>query len=420
MRSEHCLPLRQAGYRQRSRAGSGRAMIGLLLWLLLLALSPVSLPGQNAATEAAPNSGAPNSGPLNSSVNAASQASGTPSHPASEAVPAAQLPGAMATRSKVSATSDYEEVHIQPMVRKPTEGLHPSSPAAAEAAMDPGLRTHTKPSRVDVDLVLVPVTITDPSDRPVLGLAKENFIVLDNGEKQQIEHFSCEDSPISLGVIFDLSGSMANKIGKAREAVGEFLKTANPEDEFFLIAFNDKPTLIHDFTTSVESVQQHLLYTVPKGRTALLDAIYLGVAKMRQAGHRRKALLIISDGADNRSRYTENEIKAIVKEADVQIYAIGIYDVNPRSEEERFGPALLSEVSEVTGGRAYPVGNLSELSETAARIGLELRNQYVLGYRPSKPARDGKWRKVRVKLTATKDLPPLTVYAKMGYYAPGE
>ena len=286
--------------------------------------------------------------------------------------------------------------------------------------MDPGLRTHTKPIRVDVDLVLVPVTITDPSDRPVLGLAKENFVVLDNGEKQEIENFSCEDSPISLGVIFDLSGSMANKIDKAREAVGEFLKTANPEDEFFLIAFSDKPVLLNDFTTSVEAVQQRLLYTAPKGRTALLDAIYLGLAKMRQARHRRKALLLISDGADNRSRYTENEIRAIVKEADVQIYAIGIYDVSPRSEEERFGPALLSEVSEVTGGRAYPVGNPNELSEVAARIGLELRNQYILGYRPSKPARDGKWRKVRVKLTAPKGLPPLTVYAKMGYYAPGE
>jgi len=167
-------------------------------------------------------------------------------------------------------------------------------------------------------------------------------------------------------------------------------------------------------------VQQRLLYTVPKGRTALLDAIYLGIAKMRQARHRRKALLLISDGADNRSRYTENEIRAIVKEADVQIYAIGIYDVSPRSEEERFGPALLSEVSEVTGGRAYPVGNPNELSEVAARIGLELRNQYILGYRPSKPARDGKWRKVRVKLSAPKGLPPLTVYAKMGYYAPGQ
>ena len=428
MRREFCLG---RGSFRGGGVASSPAMAGLLLLLLLLASSPGRLLAQSAAAADAPNvtkyaaQNAPPDASPNAAPNASAQKSATespsPSQAQTEAAPAVPLPSAMATRSKVPSESDYEEVHIQPAVKSADKAkFDPNSPAAAEAAMDPSLRTHTKPIRVDVDLVLVPVTITDPSDRPVLGLAKENFVVLDNGEKQEIENFSCEDSPISLGVIFDLSGSMANKIDKAREAVGEFLKTANPEDEFFLIAFSDKPALINDFTTSVEAVQQRLLYTVPKGRTALLDAIYLGIAKMRQARHRRKALLLISDGADNRSRYTENEIRAIVKEADVQIYAIGIYDVSPRSEEERFGPALLSEVSEVTGGRAYPVGNPDELSEVAARIGLELRNQYILGYRPSKPARDGKWRKVRVKLTAPKGLPPLTVYAKMGYYAPGE
>ncbi len=236
---------------------------------------------------------------------------------------------------------------------------------------------------MDVDLVLVPVTITDPMNRLVTGLEKENFILLDNGEKQAIQHFSSEDAPISLGVIFDMSGSMANKIEKSREAVVEFFKTANPEDEFFLIAFNDKPTLISDFTSSVEQVQGQLVYTVPKGRTALLDAIYLGMAKMRQAKQQRKALLIISDGGDNRSRYTENEIKSMVREADVQIYAIGFFDQSPRSDEERFGPQLLAEVTDVTGGRTFTVDNPNEMSDVAAKIGVELRNQYVLGYRPS-------------------------------------
>jgi Ca-activated chloride channel homolog len=322
--------------------------------------------------------------------------------------------------SKAPASSDYGEVHIEPMVKSADKAkFDPSSPASAEAVMDPGLKTHTKPIRVDVDMVLVPVIITDPSDRPVLGLAKENFVVLDNGEKQEIENFACEDAPVSIGVIFDMSGSMSRKIDKAREAVGEFLKTANPEDEFFLIAFSDKPVLLTDFTGSAEAVQQNLLYTQPKGRTALLDSIYLGISKMRQARHRRKALLVISDGGDNRSRYTENEIRAIVKEADVQIYAMGIYDLSPRTSEEIYGPALLDDISQVTGGRAYAVGNPGDLSDVANKIGLELRNQYVLGYRPSNPARDGKWRKVRVKLTETKGLPPLSVYAKMGYYAPG-
>jgi Ca-activated chloride channel family protein len=273
---------------------------------------------------------------------------------------------------------------------------------------------------VDVDLVLVPVTITDSMNRLVTGLEKDNFILLDNGEKQAIQHFSSEDAPISLGVIFDMSGSMENKIEKAREAVVEFFKTANPEDEFFLIAFNDKPTLICDFTNSVDQVQTQLVYTAAKGRTALLDAIYLGMAKMRQAKQRKKALLIISDGGDNRSRYTENEIKSMVRESDVQIYAIGLFDQSPRSDEERFGPQLLAEVTDVTGGRTFTVDNPNQLTGVATKIGVELRNQYVLGYRPSKPAHDGKWRKVKVKLAVPKGLPQLSVYAKTGYYAPNE
>jgi Ca-activated chloride channel family protein len=327
----------------------------------------------------------------------------------------------MASKSKIPSEANYDEVHVKPMVKSDDAAkFDPNSAAKAEAEVDPSLRTHTKPIRVNVDLVLVPVTITDPMNRLVTGLEKENFVLLDNGEKQVIQHFSSEDAPISLGVIFDMSGSMSNKIEKAREAVVEFFKTANPEDEFFLIAFNDKPTLVSDFTNSVEQVQGQLVYTAPKGRTALLDAIYLGVAKMRQAKLQKKALLIISDGGDNRSRYTENEIKSLVKEADVQIYAIGIFDQSPRSDEERYGPQLLAEVTDVTGGRTFTVDNPNELTDVAAKIGVELRNQYVLGYRPTKPAHDGKWRKVRVKLNIPKGLPQLSVYAKTGYYAPSE
>lgn len=333
------------------------------------------------------------------------------------------MPPAMATKSTMPAgsSSNYDEVHVQPMVKSEERArFDPNSTARAEAEIDPSLRTHTKPIRVDVDLVLVPVTITDPMNRLVTGLEKENFNLLDNGEKQPIQYFSSEDAPISLGVIFDMSGSMSNKIEKSREAVVQFLKTANPEDEFFLIAFNDKPTLISDFTTNVDQVQGELMFTVPKGRTALLDAIYLGIAKMRQAKHQKKALLIISDGGDNRSRYTENEIKSMVREADVQIYAIGIFDQSPGSDEERFGPQLLAEVTDVTGGRTFTVDNPNQLSDVATKIGVELRNQYVLGYHPTKPSHDGKWRKVRVKLVTPKGLPQLSVYAKTGYYAPSE
>lgn len=282
------------------------------------------------------------------------------------------------------------------------------------------LRTREKPIKVDVSLVLVPVTITDPLNRLVTGLDKDNFAVLEGREPQEIKNFSSEDAPVSIGVIFDMSGSMSNKIEKSREACVEFFKTANPQDEFFMIAFSDKPEEISDFTQSVDDLQGKLLFTVPKGRTALLDAIYLGVNKMHEAKYPKRALLIISDGGDNHSRYTENEIKALVKEADVMIYAVGIYDHNFASDEERLGPALLSDIAELSGGRAFTIDNVNDLPDVATKIGIELRNQYVIGYRPTNPLRDGKWRKIKVKLNPPRGLPPLKVYAKTGYYAPVE
>jgi len=312
----------------------------------------------------------------------------------------------------VPAYAQIDDVHIQPRVQPADARTNKGGDS------NPTLKTHTKPLQVDVDLVLVPATVTDPMNRLVTGLEKENFVVLEDGKPQEVRHFSSEDAPISLGVIFDMSGSMSNKIDKAREAVVEFFRTANPQDEFFMIAFNDRPQVVSDFTTSIEKIQGQLVYTVPHGRTALLDAIYLGINKMRQAQHQKKALLIISDGGDNHSRYTESEIKSIVREADVQVYAIGIFDNSPRTEEERMGPAMLSEITDVTGGRTFTIDNPNELADVATKIGIELRNQYVLGYRPSNQIRDGRWRKIKVKLTPPKGLPPLHVYAKTGYYAP--
>jgi Ca-activated chloride channel homolog len=187
-----------------------------------------------------------------------------------------------------------------------------------------------------------------------------------------------------------------------------------------MVDFSDAPRLLTDFTTSIEEVQNKLVFTQAKGRTSLLDAMYLGVNHMRHARHQKKAILVISDGGDNHSRYTENEIKNLVKEADVQIYAIGIY--NPygsrSTPEELAGPAMLTELAEVTGGRQFQVDNLNELPDVAGKIGVELRNQYVLGYSPTNPQRDGKWRKIKVKLNPPRGLPPLHVYAKTGYYAP--
>jgi len=275
--------------------------------------------------------------------------------------------------------------------------------------------------RVDVELVLVNVTVTDPFNRLVTGLEQENFRVLEDNIEQEVVHFSSEDVPISIGVIFDMSGSMSDKVDKARLAAVQFFKTANPQDEFFLVSFNDRAELTSRFTSSVEELQTRLMYTVAHGRTALIDAIYLGLSQMRGARNAKRALLIISDGGDNHSRFNKGDIKNFVKESDVQLYAVGIYDpfsARSRTSEELNGPSLLFELTEMTGGRTFPVENLNDLPDTAAKISMELRNQYVLGYRPSNHHRDAKWRKVKVKLRPPKGLPPLNVYAKTGYYAP--
>ena len=311
----------------------------------------------------------------------------------------------------VLSQTSTEDVHIQPRSQVFT---------SKGPELDPALNTHSKPFRVDVDLVLVSVTITDHMDRLVTGLDRDNFNLFEGKDQQEIKTFSSEDAPLSLGVIFDMSGSMSSKIERAREAVIEFFKTANPQDEFFMITFADRPEVISDFTSSVEDIQEKLVCTIPKGRTALLDAIYLGISKMRQAKYPKKALLIISDGGDNHSRYTEGEIRSAVKEADVLIYAIGLYDHFFPTEEERLGPALLSDITELTGGRAFTIDNPNDLADASTKIGVELRNQYVLGYRPKNLARDGRWRKIKVKLIPPKGLPPLRVSAKTGYYAPTE
>jgi len=274
---------------------------------------------------------------------------------------------------------------------------------------------------MDVDLALVNVTVTDPYNRLVTGLDNDNFRVFEDNVEQELVTFSSEDVPISIGVIFDFSGSMANKVAKAREAAIQFFKTANPQDEFFLVSFNERAELTSSFTSSIEDLQTRMMLTVPKGRTALLDAIYLGLSQMRGARNAKRALLILSDGGDNHSRYSENDIKRLVKEADTQLYAVGIFDplgYRNRTPEELNGPSLLSEVTEMTGGRVFAVEKIDELPDIATKIGMELRNQYVIGYRPSNKTHDARWRKVKVKLRAPKGLPPLSVYAKTGYYAP--
>jgi Ca-activated chloride channel family protein len=301
-----------------------------------------------------------------------------------------------------------DNVNIQPRAKpdKKAEGTSPRSNI-----------------RVDTTLVQIPVTVTDPLNRFVTGLEAENFRVFEDKQEQKIVQFSNEDAPLAIGIVFDCSGSMGAKLEKSREAVAQFFKTANPEDEFFLVEFNDSPNLVASFTKNTQDIQNKLTFTQSKGKTALLDGIYMAMNEMKKAKNPRKALLVISDGGDNNSRYTEGEIKNRIKEADVQVYAIGIYEPmssRGRTAEELSGPGLLTEIAEQTGGRQFPVENLNELPDIATKIGIELRNQYVLFYSPTNAERDGKYRRVSVKLVQPKGLPPLRPFWRTGYYAPSQ
>ena len=274
--------------------------------------------------------------------------------------------------------------------------------------------------RVDVNLVLVPATVTDPMNRLVTGLEKENFEIYDNNAGQVIKSFSTEDAPVTIGIVFDLSGSMTSKFMRARKALSEFLRTSNPQDEFFVVAFNDKPAVIVDYTSQVDDVEARMVMLKPENRTALIDAVYLAVNKLRDAKYERKALLIISDAGDNRSRYTEGELRRAVRESDVQIYSIGIFDQYAPTQEEQMGPMLLTDVCEMTGGRLFRVTDLGDLGDIASRISAELRNEYVIGYKPSEVKKDGNWRKLKIRLVPPPGLPPLTVHNRQGYYAPSQ
>jgi Ca-activated chloride channel homolog len=313
------------------------------------------------------------------------------------------------------------EVHTQPPP-PPPKNPEDSKPVIEGADNAARLATSRRDARirVDVNLVLVPATVTDPMNRLVTGLEKDNFEIYDNNVGQVIKSFSTEDAPVTIGIVFDLSGSMTSKFTRARKALSEFLRTSNPQDEFFVVGFNDKPAVIVDYTSEVDDVEARMVMLKPENRTALIDAVYLAVNKLRDAKYERKALLIISDGGDNRSRYTEGELRRAVRESDVQIYSIGIFDQFAATPEEQQGPMLLTEVCDMTGGRLFQVSDLGDLGDIAERISAELRNEYVIGYRPSEVKRDGNWRKLKIRLVPPPGLPPLTVHNRQGYYAPSQ
>ena len=273
---------------------------------------------------------------------------------------------------------------------------------------------------LDTTLVLIPVTVTDSMNRFVLGLHKEDFHLYEDGSEQTIANFSGEDAPLSVGVAFDTSGSMGDKLRTSRRAAIQFLRTMNAQDEAFLIEFGDQAALTVGFTNQLEGIQNKLAVVSPGGLTAMFDGAQLALHEMQKAKNPRKAILIISDGGDNNSRYSARDIESLVREADVQIYAMGVFEPSIShglSKEEVSGPRLLSQLAEQTGGRAFSASDASDLPSVAARIAIELRNQYVLAYRSKNRNNDGKYRKVEVKITPPTGIPSLKLHWRLGYYA---
>jgi Ca-activated chloride channel homolog len=293
-------------------------------------------------------------------------------------------------------------------------------PAAAPQTPAPG----AQPSfRADSNLVVIPVSVTDSLKRFVLGLRREDFRLFDNGVEQPIAHFSGEDVPLSIGLAFDTSGSMDYKLTTSRGAATLFLRTLNPDDEAFLAEFNDKVDLSVGFTAHPQEIRSALQKVQAGGLTALLDAVKFALSEMKNAKNPRKAIVIISDGGDNSSKYTAAQIEALVREADVEVYAMGVFDPLASlmlTPEEVSGPRLLSEIATQTGGRAYAASMASDLPSVAARIAIELRNQYVLSYYPKDQARDGKYHTVEVKVSQPPGVPPLKMHWRQGYYTPSE
>ena len=308
----------------------------------------------------------------------------------------------------------------KPQEQQPAATQTPS-PAPATKPQEKKLGTELDDHSLitNTDLITLTVTVTDTYGRYVSGLSKGAFAVFDNKQQQEITYFSDDDSPVSVGVIFDVSGSMSgDKVRRARDALSKFIQTSHDSDEYFLIAFNSRAQLLLDKTRDGDSVLNKLTFVETKSQTALYDACYLGVEKVQRGAHPKRALLLISDGQDNDSRYTFNELRKLLKESDVTLYAIGILSGSDAGSSLGMeGQGILDELSGVSGGKAFFPRSAAEMDDIFEQIALELRHQYSIGYKPEAFATDGKWHKVKVKVTPPRGLPRLFVRSKEGYYA---
>ena len=305
-------------------------------------------------------------------------------------------------------------VPVQPVA--PTPGNGQASPAAQQKSPND---LSQGPVITNTDLITVTVTVTDTYGRYVSGLGKGAFTILDEKKPQEITYFSDDDSPVSVGVIFDVSGSMGgDKIKRARDALSKFIQTSHNMDEYFLIAFNSRAQLLLDKTRDGNQVLDKLTFVQTRNNTALYDACYLGVEKVQRGAHPKRALLLISDGQDNNSRYTFNELRRLLKESDVTLYGIGILSGSDAGSSMGMeGQGILDELASVSGGKAFFPRSNAEMDDIFEQIALELRHQYSIGYKPVNFANDGRWHKIKVRVTPPRGLPRLFVRAKEGYYA---
>lgn len=287
-----------------------------------------------------------------------------------------------------------------------------SAPNGAEA-LQPEQQNEAPPRfSVKVPTVVVRVSVTDPLDRYVVGLQNIHFQVFENKIEQPITIFSNDADSISVGIILDTSGSMGDNMLSARTSVNRFLSQGSPEDEYLLIGFNNRTVLLQDFTSNSRNIINEASFAAPGGETALFDALYLGLEKIKESKNRKKALIVITDGENNASRYTFREVKEFARESDVQIYIIG------ERGEQGFGRNLISEIVSLTGGRAFFPHNFKQLDYYIDLIHTELRNQYILGYIPLDQEFDGEWRELKVVLNPPEGMPKLSLRAREGYYSP--
>jgi len=271
--------------------------------------------------------------------------------------------------------------------------------------------------RVNSTLVLVPVEVSDSLNRPVSGLEKENFKIFDDKVEQKIVSFAMEDDPIAVGLVFDVSGSMGRDLMQTRAAAQHFFRTANRGDEFCLVTLSSEAKLAVPLTENPSVIDNELLFAKGGGSTALLDGVYLGLNEVRKSKKLRKALIIISDGGENNSRYTEGEVHTAIRESDILIYAIGVFGTGQGSNYS--DQSLLTNLAKETGGRMFPTQGMP-IADFADKIITDLRNRYVLGFSPTNPAKDGRYHRLEVKLAPPKGLPKLSAHWKTGYYAATE